>query len=96
MLINSRPNGTRFTALAGTTEFAKRYNPQPGDIVSFKHRGFLLASKKPKIPTLYRIRTDISWDDVLHNWKEQIVVPKGIASISYPLHFVEKANSLFS
>jgi hypothetical protein len=66
-----RPNGIRFTATAGTTEFGKRWNPQPGDIVSFKHHGYLLASKKPKFPTLYRIRTDISWEDVVLNWKEQ-------------------------
>ena len=58
-------------ASAGTTEFAKRWNPQPGDIVSFKHHGYLLGSKKPKFPTLHRLRSDIAWDDVVHNWKEQ-------------------------
>jgi len=67
---NNRPNGVRFIAPAGTTEFAKRWNPQPGDIVSFKHRGFMLASNKPKMPTLYRIRTDMTWDDVVQHWKE--------------------------
>jgi len=65
-----RPNGVLFTATPGTAEFARRWNPQPGDIVTFKHRGFLINSKKPKLPTLYRIRTDITWDDVLANWKE--------------------------
>jgi len=35
----------------------------------------MLASNKPKMPILYRIRTDVSWDDVVSNWKERIVTP---------------------
>ena len=73
-----RPNGVRFVAPAGTTEFAKRWNPQPGDIVSFKHRGFMLTSNKPKMPTLFRIRDDITWAVVVHNWNERIVTPTGM------------------
>jgi len=67
---NQRPNGVRFSAPAGTTEFANRWQPQPGDVVSFKHRGFLHASQKPKLPTLYRLRHDLSWEDVCRNWKD--------------------------
>jgi len=26
---------------------------------------------KPKLPSLYRIRHDLTWDDVIRNWKEQ-------------------------
>ena len=74
---NTRANGVRFVAPAGTTEFAKRWNPQPGDIVSFKHRGFMLVSNKPKFPTLFRLRDDITWDDVVHRWNEKITTPTG-------------------
>ena len=76
-----RPNGVRFTAAAGTSEFTKRWNPSPGDIVSFKHHGFLLLSKKPKFPTLYRIRQDLSWEDVVQNWKTQKTRPTGIVVV---------------
>ena len=72
-----RPNGVHFIAPAGTTEFAKRWNPQPGDIVSFKHRGFMFGSKKPKMPTLYRVRNDMAWDDVIQSWKENVIIPRG-------------------
>jgi len=76
----SRPNGVRFVAPAGTTEFAKRFNPQPGDIVTFKHRGYMLSSNKPKVPTLYRIREDLTWENVVQNWKERAVVtPRGMS-----------------
>jgi len=85
VVIQNRPNAVRFVAPAGTTEFAKRWNPQPGDIVSFKHRGFMFGSNKPKLPTLYRLRNDITWDDVIHNWKEQIVTPTGISLSFTPL-----------
>jgi len=66
-----RPNGILFTAAAGTTEFVKRWNPQSGDIVTFKHRGFLLSTKKPKLATLHRLRPDLTWDIIVQNWKEQ-------------------------
>lgn len=60
-----------FTATGGTTEFLKRWQPMPGDIVSFKHHGFLHTSKKPKSPTLYRIRKDLAWEEVVNNWNEK-------------------------
>lgn len=72
-----RPNGIRFQAAAGTSEFSKRWNPQPGDIVTFKHRGFLNASKKPKFPGLFRVRTDLKWEDIVANWKEHKTAPRG-------------------
>lgn len=77
LFFNQRPNGIRFIASAGTTEFAKRWDPKPGDIVSFKHHGFLANSKKPKFPTLYRMRQDLTWEDVVNNWKEQKFTPTG-------------------
>ena len=49
--------------------------PQIGDVVSFKHYGFLLSSRKPKLPTLYRVRTDVKWQDVVQSWKEQKTPP---------------------
>ena len=66
----NRPNGVTFNAGPGTSEFTKRFQPKEGDIVSFKHRGFLLGSKKPKNPVLYRLRSEIQWDDVVQNFKD--------------------------
>ena len=81
-----------FTAVAATTEFAKRWNPQPGDIVSFKHHGYLLASKKPKLPTLYRIRSEMKWEDVVSSWKEQKLTPSGTTNTT-TLHSLPLAAS---
>ena len=78
-----RPNGVRFVA-EGTTELSNRWNPQVGDVVSFKHRGFLLATKRPKIPTLYRLRPDLTWQDVLDNWKEHKSISHGTLKSSPP------------
>lgn len=72
------PDGVQFVAGADTTEFVKKWQPKPGDIVSFKHHGFLLASKKPKFPTLYRVRSDLTWETVVDNWKEQKHAAPGI------------------
>jgi len=80
-----RPNGVEFTASPATSEFGRRWNPQPGDIVSFKHHGYLHASLKPKLPTLYRLRTDMTWDDVVRNWKEQISLPPKGKLLNYSI-----------
>ena len=71
-----RPNGITFTAVPGTSEFIKKSNPQPGDIVTFKYRGWMLGSKKPKHPLLYRIRSDLKWGDVIRQWEEKIPTAK--------------------
>jgi len=64
------PNGVTFTAPPGTMEFVKRQNLEIGDIVTFKHRGFMLGSKKPKSPSLSRIRPELTWGDVVAAFKE--------------------------
>lgn len=61
----------KFIASAGTVEFMKRHNPKPGDIVCFKHHGLLASTQKPKLATLYRMRPDLKWEDVVINWKEK-------------------------
>ena len=39
----------------------------------------MLSSNKPKVPTLYRIREDLTWENVVQNWKERAVVtPRGM------------------
>ena len=37
----------------------------------------MLGSNKPKVPILYRVRTDQVWEDVVHIWKEKITIPAG-------------------
>ena len=58
-----------------------------GDVVSFKHHGFLFGTKKPKLPTLYRIRSDLRWADVVKSWKETKPQPP-ISGKSYPIETV--------
>lgn len=41
-LISYRSNGVKFIGMPGTGEFVKKWRPKDGDIVSFKHQGFLL------------------------------------------------------
>ena len=72
-----------FVGVPGTTEFVKRWEPQKGDIVSFKHRGYMFGTKKPKLPVLYRLRPELAWDDVKSNWKEKI--PHVTGTLPFPL-----------
>lgn len=68
-------------ATAGTSEFAKKYKPQPGDLVSFKHHGYLLGTKKPKMPLLFRLRPDLDWKDVVQMWTEPKAAITGTFSV---------------
>ena len=79
-LWKNRPNGVKFEAYPDNMEFARRHSLKKGDIVSFKHRGFL-ASFKPKFPTIHRIRSDLTWDDVVNNWNEHKHASKGNSQI---------------
>jgi hypothetical protein len=62
---NMRPNGVRFVASPTTTALTWKWQLKPGDIVTFKHRGFWSATQKPKSPTIFRVRTDKTWDEVV-------------------------------
>ena len=42
-----------------------------GDIVSFKHRGYWLSNQTPKSASIYRIRSDLTWDHVLHSYQHR-------------------------
>jgi len=44
----------------------------------------MLSSNKPKMPTLYRIRIDMTWETVVQNWSERVIVPNGIYLICPP------------
>ena len=39
--------------------------------MSFKHRGFLDGTFKPKLAAIYRMRPELSWADVTRQWKEK-------------------------
>jgi len=65
-----RPNGIKFTA-QGARGFSKRWKPQPGDIVSFKHYGFLHTNRLPKHPVLFRLRKDLEWDDIVFHYRNK-------------------------
>lgn len=67
----NRPNGVVFTAPPASSSFESAWQPKEGDVVSFKHRGFMLGSMKPKLPALLRVRSDLTWDSVVKDWQQQ-------------------------
>lgn len=67
-----RPNGVTFRASPGVSSVTKEGRGLAvGDIVSFKHSGYLLGSKKPKVPVIFRVRDDLTWDDVVRSFEEK-------------------------
>jgi hypothetical protein len=71
-----RPNGMTFVASPNTT--VTKWPLKPGDIVTFKFRGFWLGSGKPKSPTIYRVRTDKTWEEVVSSFKQNTRIPTGV------------------
>jgi hypothetical protein len=66
-----------FVASPTTTALTTKWQLQPGDIVTFKHRGFWLGSGKPKFPTIYRLRPDKTWNEVVATFKETKSIATG-------------------
>jgi hypothetical protein len=66
-----------FIAAPTTPALAAKWQLKPGDIVTFKHRGFWLGNKQPKSPTIYRVRTDKTWHDVVRSFDERKLTPTG-------------------
>jgi hypothetical protein len=64
-----RPNGVTFVASPTTTAFATKWNLKEGNIITFKHSGYWMASKKPKTPSIYRVRPDKTWEDVVKSFE---------------------------
>jgi hypothetical protein len=67
ILASIRPNGKTFVAPVATSV---KWECKPNDIVTFKHNGFLLGSQIPKAPTIYRLRSDKTWDEVVASFAE--------------------------
>jgi len=65
------PSGVQFVAVPGTANFVQTWEPKPSDIVTFKHSGFFLQTRKPKNPLLYRVRAELAWQDICNSWKSQ-------------------------
>ena len=58
---------------------------QAGDIVTVAHRGYMLGSGKPKLPVLNRKRPDLTWQDVIRNWRQPASVARGTYFLSHTL-----------
>src|SRR5690625_2024122 len=63
-----RPNGKIFVAAPTATLIHSQQQLKEDDIVLFKHRGYWLSNQSPKSPSIYRIRSDLTCDHVLHSF----------------------------
>jgi len=41
---------------------------------------------KPKLPAIHRLRTDISWEEVVANWEDRKAKPNGTKCIILSLY----------
>jgi hypothetical protein len=67
----------KFVAGPITTALVKKWQLKPGDIITFKHKGFWLGSGRPKAPTIYRLRPDKTWEEVVKSFSEKKRTPTG-------------------
>lgn len=64
LTVYNRVDGTRMTV--ATENIKLGTSPKRGDIVSFSYDNFSKSSI-PVNPQIYRIRTDITWEDIINN-----------------------------
>jgi hypothetical protein len=76
-----RPNKVKFVIDAQAYESTPK--PIPGDVVTFSYQHYtkLLTPVNPKIE---RIRGDLSWQEILHNYKNEILHPQILNGIPPP------------
>lgn len=60
--------------------------PKKGDVVTFWFESFS-RNAVPVKPTIYRIRTDIAWKDVMHNHAKDISQSQMLNGTSNVLHY---------
>ncbi|CAF1083579.1 unnamed protein product [Adineta steineri] len=77
------PNGKRFDVGSGLTMDQRRKPPKIGSVITFKFQE-LSNNGHPRFPTFLRVRTDLTWNDVLEAAKTkkpvstiQKIVPSG-------------------
>ncbi len=76
------PNGKRFDVGSGLTMDQRRKAPKIGSVITFKFQE-LSNSGTPRFPTFLRVRTDLTWNDVLEaakTKKPMSIIPKIIPS----------------
>jgi hypothetical protein len=74
-----RPNGVTFIATPTTTTFGSKWQLKPGDIVTFTYQGFWEKTEKPKSPSIFRIRVDKTWEEVVSDFNSNNRISKGIS-----------------
>jgi hypothetical protein len=76
-----RPNGVTFIASPATTALTTKWQLKPGDIITFKHKGFWLGSGKPKSPIIFRLRFDKTWDEIVASFPHHISSSNGMFDV---------------
>jgi hypothetical protein len=68
-----RPNGRVFIVPAENVELSPSSIPKQGDVVTFSHD---VSSRRlvPMNPKIFRIRSDVSWEDVLAQHAREVQV----------------------
>lgn len=75
----NRPDGKVFTVPPQDVRIPK---PSIGDVVTFSFDSYARRDL-PVNPKIYRIRTDISWDDVQHNYAKEKQYLSGMIPFFY-------------
>jgi len=84
------PNGKRFDCGSGLNFAERKKPPKIGSVITFKFQE-LSNSGTPRFPTFLRVRTDLTWNDVLEAARQLFK--------NYFINFLtakEKQNKFFS
>ena len=66
--------------------------PKQGDVVTFEYDSFSRAGL-PVNPVIYRIRTDVEWEEIASQSVEQLNLNGTSPPLSTPLHIVPTTGS---
>jgi hypothetical protein len=85
------PNGKRFDVGSGFTMDQRRKPPKKGSVITFKFQELSNAGS-PRFPVFLRLRTDLTWDDVLEAAKTK--TPISVKQKVVPTTKLSKQHSI--
>ena len=85
------PNGKRFDCGSGLNFAERKKPPKIGSVITFKFQE-LSNSGTPRFPTFFRVRTDLTWNDVLEAAKTK--KPMSITAKVIPSAKLSKQHSI--
>lgn len=87
----ARANGVTFTAPSEAGVMLKE-----GDVITFRHNGYLPSSNRPKLPVIHRVVGDLSWAEIAEKYRKEEATQQQKGMFYYIFHIYPDLNDIIA